>query len=168
MKGKVVRRRRGDEGAALVEFAIITPVLFLLIFGVIEFGWGFAQYLDARHGAREASRLAAVNYSDPDNPVPSTGATQTGEIIQEACDRMGGDVNGATVIVRLDDPNDDTDTANPPNSGERAWIEVEAELDTLTGFLDFALDDITIKDTISFRLERDVDWSPTVGPVTCV
>ena len=55
-------RGKGDEGAALVEFALIAPILFLLIFGVIEFGWAFSQNMDVRHGARETARLAAVNY----------------------------------------------------------------------------------------------------------
>ena len=53
-------RRPRERGAVLVEFAIISPVLALLLFGVIEFGWAFSQNLDVRHGAREAARLAAV------------------------------------------------------------------------------------------------------------
>jgi Flp pilus assembly protein TadG len=52
-----------------VEFAIVAPVLFVLIFGIIDFGWAFSQNLDLRQAAREGARLAAVNAttgSDPD------------------------------------------------------------------------------------------------------
>lgn len=152
-------RGRSDRGAVLVEFAIIAPLLFLLIFAVIEFGWGFAQYLDVRHGTREGARLAAVNYADP-NPVPSTGATQTGEILTQVCDRMGGDAFQAQVTLTLAN-------AAERSSGDRAFIEITSELDTLTGFLDFALKDVTIDDKISFRLERDVDWAETGTAFAC-
>lgn len=147
-------RGRGERGASLVEFALVAPLLFLLIFGIIEFGWGFSQYLDTRHGAREGARLAAVNYADPANPVPSKGAAQSGEIVAELCDRMGGNAMGARVVLGFASP-------GATSQGDRAFIEVKAELDTLTGFLDFALAGRDITDRISFRLERDVDWTAT-------
>ena len=151
-------RCRRDDGAVLVEFAIIAPLLFAILFGIIEFGWGYAQYLDARHGAREGARLAAVDYSDPTISPPSTGATQTQQILEEVCERMGGDVNSAMVTLAYDN------TANT-DLGDRASINVTAELDTLTGFLDFALGGVQIEDDISFRLERDSSW--TDGNLTC-
>lgn len=153
-------RARSDRGAALVEMAIMTPLLFLLIFGVIEFGWGFAQYLDVRHGTREGARLAAVNFADPDNAIPSQGATQSGEIIEEACSRMGGDAVGASVMLTFAN-------AVETDTGDRAFIEITSDLDTLTGFLDFALGSVEIDDKVSFRLERDVTWAETVAPVAC-
>lgn len=56
--------RRPRRGAAMVEFAIVLPVLALLVFGMIEYGWVFfkAAQLDqaARMGARVAVRPAAT------------------------------------------------------------------------------------------------------------
>lgn len=153
------RRGKGDSGAALVEFGLIAPVLFLILFGIIESGWAFSQYLDVRHGAREAARLAAVNYSDPDGS-PAIGADQTNEIVAAACERMGGDAIGATVELTLA-------VADADLLGDRAFIEVNSTLDTLTGFLDFAFAGKQIDDRISFRLERDATWDPSVGPVGC-
>ena len=154
------RRAKGDDGAVLVEFALIAPILFLIVFGIMEFGWGFAQYLDVRHGAREGARLAAVNYADPGNSPPSEGATQTQEILTEVCERIGGDVNGATItlefVVAGDDGND---------LGDEARISMESDLDTLTGFLDFALGGVEIDDDIQFRLERNASW--VNGSKTC-
>jgi Flp pilus assembly protein TadG len=142
----------------LVEFAIVVPFLFLIVFGIIEFGWGFGQYLDVRHGAREGARLAAVNYSDPEVVPPSSGATQTQEILAEVCDRMGGDVNGATITLSFDVTGSD-------DLGDRARIVMDSELDTLTGFLDVFLEGRDINDEISFRLEQDATW--IAGSRTC-
>ncbi len=53
-------RRRGDEGASALEFAVVAPVLLLLLFGMIEFGLIFQGQLAVTHAAREGARLAAV------------------------------------------------------------------------------------------------------------
>lgn len=54
-------RWRKDRGASLIEFAIIMPLLVMLLLGIVEFGWGVAQQLDLRHKARETLRLAIVD-----------------------------------------------------------------------------------------------------------
>ena len=144
-----IRRRvraRGDRGAAAVEFALIAPVLFLLIFGIIEFGWAEAQQLNVRHGARETARLAAVNYRAN---TTSTGSTQSAEIVAEACDRM--DVqNGARVSLAL---------PSGSASGDEIEVTVSAPLNTLTGYMDFALGGKTITSTVTSRLERAATFS---------
>ena len=60
-KSTVGARLRGDDGVALVEFAIVAPVLFMLLFGMIDFGWQFAQLQDVRQASREGARMAVVN-----------------------------------------------------------------------------------------------------------
>ena len=57
----------------LVELGLIAPFLFLIVFAIVEFGYGYGQSLDVRHGAREASRLVAVNY----RATAVTGSAQT-------------------------------------------------------------------------------------------
>ena len=54
------RGRRQDDGAAAVEFALVSILLFLLLFGIIEFGIGFFTQQGAAAAAREAARRAAV------------------------------------------------------------------------------------------------------------
>jgi Flp pilus assembly protein TadG len=55
--------RRDTKGQALVEFALILPILLLLILGVLEFGraWNLAQMMS--DVAREGTRRAVV--ADP-------------------------------------------------------------------------------------------------------
>jgi hypothetical protein len=45
---------------ALVEFALIAPVLVLLLFGLLDFGRALSYWLDQKHLAHEAARFAAV------------------------------------------------------------------------------------------------------------
>ncbi|MCL5291695.1 MAG: pilus assembly protein [Actinobacteria bacterium] len=53
-------RIRDEQGASSVEFAIIVPVLILILFGIFEFGLAYRDYLAITHAAREGARLAAV------------------------------------------------------------------------------------------------------------
>ncbi|MFZ5754762.1 MAG: TadE/TadG family type IV pilus assembly protein [Bacillota bacterium] len=53
-----------EKGQALVEMALILPLLLLLVFGIIEFGRIFSAGLVVNHGAREGARLGAVGALD--------------------------------------------------------------------------------------------------------
>jgi Flp pilus assembly pilin Flp len=56
--------RRDQEGAAAVEFALLLPLLVLLLFGMIEFGFAFNTRIQATNAAREAARRAVVGIDD--------------------------------------------------------------------------------------------------------
>ena len=53
-------RADGERGAAAVEFALIAPLLFMLIFGIIQFGLAWSQKEIFVQAAREGARYAAV------------------------------------------------------------------------------------------------------------
>ena len=55
-----VRGSASDRGAAAVEFALVVPVLFLLVFGILDYGRFFFDSVSLRQGAREAARQAVV------------------------------------------------------------------------------------------------------------
>lgn len=52
--------RPGERGATLVEAAMIFPLLFLVLFGVVEFGLAFKDYLTVSHAARDGARAGAT------------------------------------------------------------------------------------------------------------
>jgi Flp pilus assembly protein TadG len=54
------RIRKLQRGAALVEFALISSLLFLLLFGIIEVGLILGDQSEVGQAAREAARSAAV------------------------------------------------------------------------------------------------------------
>lgn len=49
-----------DRGAAAVEFALVVPVLFLMLFGIIDFGRLYNAQVTITQAAREGARLAAL------------------------------------------------------------------------------------------------------------
>jgi Flp pilus assembly protein TadG len=53
-------RRRSDDGAAAVEFALILPIFLLLIFLLIDFGRLFYCQITLNSAAREAARAVAL------------------------------------------------------------------------------------------------------------
>ena len=57
--------RRDGGGQALVEFAVVFPLIALLAFGFIDVGRAVFTYNTLTNSAREASRVAAVNQLDP-------------------------------------------------------------------------------------------------------
>jgi Flp pilus assembly protein TadG len=53
-------RRKSARGAAAVEFAIVLPILFLLVFGVMEWGYYFFIETTVLNAAREGARAGSV------------------------------------------------------------------------------------------------------------
>lgn len=56
----VKRWLQDDHGAQVAEFAILLPILLMLVFGIIDFGRGFFSWVILTNGAREGARAAAV------------------------------------------------------------------------------------------------------------
>jgi Flp pilus assembly protein TadG len=48
----------------MVEAAVVFPLLFLVLFGIVELGWAFKDSLSVGHGAREAARAGATFGND--------------------------------------------------------------------------------------------------------
>jgi hypothetical protein len=51
---------RNEHGATMVEMAIVTPLLLLLVFGILEFGLVFRDRLAIANGTQSAGRVAAI------------------------------------------------------------------------------------------------------------
>ena len=55
-----VTAARREEGQALVEFALIAPLVLMLLFGVIQFGIAFNQSITLTDAVRAGARAAIV------------------------------------------------------------------------------------------------------------
>lgn len=66
--GFALRRKKEERGAALVEFAIVAPLLFLLLFGVVEFGRAVVTFTGVTTAAREGARYGTTVGDSPTNP----------------------------------------------------------------------------------------------------
>ncbi len=58
------RRRSPDEGQSLVEFALVLTPLFLILLGIIQFGFIFNAYITITNATREAGREATIYVYD--------------------------------------------------------------------------------------------------------
>ena len=54
------RRLRQEDGAQLVEFALVLPLLLFVVLGIAEFGIIFQRYEVVTNAAREGARLAVL------------------------------------------------------------------------------------------------------------
>lgn len=52
--------RRARRGAAIAEFVLVVPALFIVVMAIAEFGTMFSEYLILHQGAREGARQAAL------------------------------------------------------------------------------------------------------------
>jgi len=93
------RRAKGERGAAMVELAIVLPVLLLLVFGIIEMGRLYNAQVTLTHAAREGIRDYVIHH-DPDQ------AENTAIIAASS------NFNTAPMIVSLD-PAPDCDPGLP-------------------------------------------------------
>jgi Flp pilus assembly protein TadG len=100
-----IHTARSERGAAAVEFALVMPLLFLLVFGIIEFGFIFNKELSVTHSAREGVRVYALN----GDPVAAIAAARSasGMTPQPTCTAVpatGPVPAGTTVSITCSTP----------------------------------------------------------------
>jgi Flp pilus assembly protein TadG len=89
---RLVRCRLDERGQALVEFALVVPLLLLLLLGVVEFARAWNTYQVITDAAREAARTAVVA-----NPLVDIDSVNT--VIDNALERAGLNSASATKTV---------------------------------------------------------------------
>ena len=92
-----------ERGAALVEFALILPLVLMLAFGMVTAGLTYNHKIDLTHAAREGARygatLAQLQCSGSPNPC---GTKTWAQVVQSTVvQRAFGDVTAADVCVSL-------------------------------------------------------------------
>ena len=139
--------RRDERGAALVEFAIVIPVLLFLLLGMVDLGKAYNYWIDGTHLSATGARWAAVN----NNPGP--GATLQDTIRQQADTPELRD--GGTGSV----PNPVQVCISFPNGTSNVGDPVRVTVNTGYTFLNFLnvkanLTNATISGSTTMRLEQ--------------
>ena len=135
------RRLKKRKGQGLVEFALVFPVLMLLLFATIELGWVAFSYNQIFNALREGLRYASV---------PGTNAAYKQ---YTACDAMRSylvsqaglvGVKASDITVTYDNGNPSTTVGTCPAgtntptvtiaNGNRIFIEVKGNIHFLTPF----------------------------------
>lgn len=136
------RRRPGERGAALVEFALILPLLFALLLGVIEFGFNLYNAQSLRSATHTATRDAVVLAS----PAASCSTAATGPTRDLVC-HVKERSNLADTRVRVVVPTE-------WQKGESLVVCSQRRNDSLTGFFPF-LGNGTTSTRSEYRIERE-------------
>ncbi len=100
MVGRGMRlRRRSDDGASAVEFALVVPLLLLLLFGIISYGVMLSFRQTLSQAAAEGARAAAVTFVETDKQdagydaidgaLDSFGATCVGGSLRKGAVTVG-------------------------------------------------------------------------------
>jgi hypothetical protein len=128
----------GADGATLVEAAIAVPLFLLFVFGIVEFGLGFKDWLSLNNAAGEAGRVAAAVADGIDADKLALEALEEGLV---------GDMMPGIEYVEIADANDPT------------RVNQYVPATTVCGWA--PCPDIAINPTF----ETDVPWPPTARQV---
>lgn len=98
------RRLASEKGAELIEFALVLPLLLLILFGIIDFGLLFQRYETVTNAAREGARVAVLpGYAQADvqarvtQYLATSGLTATPTVAYTAPQALN--VGGACVTI---------------------------------------------------------------------
>ena len=97
----IFRDRPGERGATAVEFALLLPVLLLVVFGIIDFGRALNAQITLTQAAREGARLAALNQPDVVNrtQTAATGLSPVTVTVVSSCPATASATADAVVSV---------------------------------------------------------------------
>lgn len=160
------RGNKNEHGATLVEFAVIAPLLFLLLFGVIEFARVISAYTTVWTGAREGARYATTSdESDFTAGVPRFRDC-TGILAAVQAKAVTTSIAASDVTMTWADPSGtvvadcDSSTAPPApetksggtfttdiSSGYTITVEVEGTFNAVVPILSGFLNNVTLDST---------------------
>jgi Flp pilus assembly protein TadG len=143
---------RSESGAALIEFALVLPILLLLLLGIVDFAKAFNYSNDTTHLANEGARWAAVNR----NPG-GTGVTLQDYIQQQADTkelRQGGtDSVKDPLCVEISFPTNSA-TGTSRQIGDPVTVKVTSQYHLIPFVGKGIAPDIHLQSTSTMRLEQ--------------
>jgi len=111
-------RGRRDDGAAAVEFALVLPILVLILFGIIDYGLFFSNSISAQSGVQTAARQAVVGNLDASCTPPTDAGSSSIEVGELMCmvKKQTGAITG-TDFVKVVFPTPNPADPVHPNGG---------------------------------------------------
>ena len=93
------RLAKGNRGAELIEFALVLPLLLLLVLGIVDFGFLFPRLEVVTNAAREGARIAILpGYTTADVQARVNSYLQEGGVPTSAGNPVVN-VNPVTLVV---------------------------------------------------------------------
>jgi len=155
---------RNERGTALVEFALIAPLLFLLLFGVIEFGRVLNYYNDLTQLSGQGARAAVVSRNPDGSAVGTANAdcpanSQTIQCQLAKTYPTDGELKNGISVCLGTMAADGTITAptSPPAVGAPITIRTKFTYSFIANIFGFG--SITLTSTQTERNEATTTWS---------
>ena len=99
---RIKERLNREDGAAAVEFALVSILLFTLLFGIINFALVLHRYQVYEGAAREGARFAAVRCVDDVNNTPCTLADEQSRVSARVVDAAAGwELTGGAAAIAV-------------------------------------------------------------------
>ena len=132
------------RGQSLVEFALVLPVILLLLLVSLDFGRVFLGYINLQNMARVAANYAANNPgawgADPDTAVQTKYRNQV--IADAAATNCQLPVSGGTPVVPDPVFTDQTGNGETSNLGDNAQVQLTCTFDIITPIISSMLGDV--------------------------
>jgi Flp pilus assembly protein TadG len=162
MLGRLRQPGRRERGAAAVEASIVIPVVLLVIFGMIDFGSIYNDYISLRQGLREGAREGIVStVPQPNsgswaaNGCQTTGITPSGDGYDLICltkSRMGLNQANTRISIAF---TPQALPAAPFSAGQGVVFCAQYQTGSLTGVLSVILNNKVVSSMIESRIEQD-------------
>ena len=98
-----------ERGAALVEFALLLPLLLMLLLGIVSVGVAYNHQISLTHAAREAGRFAATlpvsNFNTAADPLQAWLDAVAAQVVENATGSLDAATPGLVVCVAYIHPN---------------------------------------------------------------
>jgi hypothetical protein len=123
---KIKRQTLGQSGASAIEFALVLPVLLLLLFGIVEFGVLFFDKAMITNASREGARLGVV-YRGPPGCVGAACYTSEQEITTRVNQYLGISGGSSSLLISFDGSSTPGTSVSDPDgygTGLRRSVEV--------------------------------------------
>jgi Flp pilus assembly protein TadG len=75
---RVTRHRTSEDGQALVEFALVLPLLLMMVFGILEFGVLMMNETRIQNAAAAGARAGSLKGANSSMAVAAVNAAATG------------------------------------------------------------------------------------------
>jgi len=163
------RRPGREEGQATVEFAIVIPLLLLLVVGIFEFGKAFNYWIDLNHLANEGARWAAVDKVPPYNGNAGNAAPTCNDIKQFLFSQMNtGDLQTAVTLNNIT-LKVETGGDNSADVGDPVTVSIKAPGYKIASVAQgFNFGTVTLGSKSTMRLEQVPTWLQPADGCTAV
>ncbi|PGS51940.1 TadE/TadG family type IV pilus assembly protein [Bacillus sp. AFS041924] len=122
---------KSEKGQSLVEFALVLPLLAMLILAIVDFGRIYHVYLTLDHAGREAARAASIGKDDT--------------TIKSVAVNDASSINLTTDQVSI--------SPSTRSSGSDVRITITYPVDFLTPVIGQIIGTFDLKDTTVMRVE---------------